>query len=102
MECPIDHTTLQMSERSGIEIDYCPKCRGIWLDRGELYKIIELSAGRDVSASTSTERQSSRDDSHDSHEHDQPTYDHHDQRSNQKPKGKGSFIGDIFGGLGGD
>ena len=43
MQCPTDGTTLQMSERSGIEIDYCPTCRGVWLDRGELDKIIERS-----------------------------------------------------------
>ena len=41
MNCPIDGTRLEMSERSGIEIDYCPQCRGVWLDRGELDKIIE-------------------------------------------------------------
>lgn len=41
MLCPVDGETLKMSERSGIEIDYCPKCRGVWLDRGELDKIIE-------------------------------------------------------------
>ena len=41
MACPVDGTALQMSERSGIEIDYCPTCRGVWLDRGELDKIIE-------------------------------------------------------------
>ena len=41
MACPIDGSTLVMSERSGIEIDYCPTCRGVWLDRGELDKIIE-------------------------------------------------------------
>lgn len=41
MACPVDGTTLTMSERSGIEIDYCPTCRGVWLDRGELDKIIE-------------------------------------------------------------
>lgn len=41
MKCPTDNTTLVMSERSGIEIDYCPECRGVWLDRGELDKIIE-------------------------------------------------------------
>jgi Zn-finger nucleic acid-binding protein len=40
MQCPVDGSTLQMSERSGIEIDYCPQCRGVWLDRGELDKII--------------------------------------------------------------
>jgi len=43
MRCPTDSTTLVMSERGGIEIDYCPQCRGVWLDRGELDKIIERS-----------------------------------------------------------
>lgn len=43
MACPVDGATLTMSERSGIEIDYCPTCRGVWLDRGELDKIIERS-----------------------------------------------------------
>ncbi len=43
MKCPSDKSDLVMSERSGIEIDYCPKCRGVWLDRGELDKIIERS-----------------------------------------------------------
>ena len=41
MNCPTDGTRLEMSERNGIEIDYCPQCRGVWLDRGELDKIIE-------------------------------------------------------------
>ena len=41
MQCPVDGETLVMTERYGIEIDYCPKCRGVWLDRGELDKIIE-------------------------------------------------------------
>ena len=44
MKCPNDDSTLTMSERSGIEIDYCPECRGVWLDRGELDKLIERSA----------------------------------------------------------
>jgi uncharacterized protein len=44
MTCPVDGATLVMSERSGIEIDYCPTCRGVWLDRGELDKIIERNA----------------------------------------------------------
>ena len=46
MNCPIcPNTVLVMTERVGIEIDYCPKCRGVWLDRGELEKIIERSGG---------------------------------------------------------
>ena len=44
MNCPVDSTELRMSERQGIEIDYCPQCRGIWLDRGELDKLLERSA----------------------------------------------------------
>jgi Zn-finger nucleic acid-binding protein len=44
MLCPIDGTELKIADRSGVEIDYCPKCRGVWLDRGELDKIIERSA----------------------------------------------------------
>ena len=44
MRCPIDNETLVMADRNGVEIDYCPKCRGVWLDRGELDKIIERAA----------------------------------------------------------
>lgn len=43
LPCPVCRVDLVMADRQGIEIDYCPKCRGIWLDRGELDKIIELS-----------------------------------------------------------
>jgi Zn-finger nucleic acid-binding protein len=43
MDCPICSVPLVMSDRQGIEIDYCPKCRGVWLDRGELDKVIERS-----------------------------------------------------------
>ncbi len=43
MNCPIDGTQLVMADRNGVEIDYCPQCRGVWLDRGELDKIIERS-----------------------------------------------------------
>ena len=50
MPCPIDGTTLVMSERQGIEIDYCPSCRGVWLDRGELDKIIERSGAAEQPA----------------------------------------------------
>jgi uncharacterized protein len=45
MRCPVDNETLVMADRGGVEIDYCPKCRGVWLDRGELDKIIERSMG---------------------------------------------------------
>ena len=44
MQCPVCRVPLSMSDRQGVEIDYCPQCRGVWLDRGELDKIIERSA----------------------------------------------------------
>lgn len=50
MQCPIDGTPLVMSDRQGVEIDYCPKCRGVWLDRGELDKIIERAAAAEAQA----------------------------------------------------
>lgn len=40
MNCPVDSAVLEMSERQGVEIDYCPTCRGVWLDRGELDKLL--------------------------------------------------------------
>lgn len=45
MLCPVCHVGLSMTDRQGVEIDYCPQCRGVWLDRGELDKIIERSSG---------------------------------------------------------
>jgi len=44
MQCPVDGTTLAMADRQGVEIDYCPQCRGVWLDRGELDKLIDREA----------------------------------------------------------
>ena len=43
MKCPTDDTVLQITERLGIEIDYCATCRGVWLDRGELDEVIEVA-----------------------------------------------------------
>lgn len=48
MQCPDCSTPLTMTERQGIEIDYCPACRGVWLDRGELDKILERSAAASI------------------------------------------------------
>jgi Zn-finger nucleic acid-binding protein len=56
VKCPVcADATLLMSERQGVEIDYCPTCRGVWLDRGELDKLIELS-GRQEPASQAIPR----------------------------------------------
>jgi len=50
MQCPTDGAVLVMSDRNGIEIDYCPTCRGVWLDRGELDKILERSYAQSAPA----------------------------------------------------
>lgn len=86
MKCPIDNTDLAISDRQGVEIDYCPKCRGVWLDRGELDKIIErseqLQSGQD-SGRVYDER---RDDRRYSDDHHGP----------HKKKRRESFLGDLF------
>ena len=47
MKCPnCPDATLAMMDRQGVEIDYCPQCRGVWLDRGELDKLMELSGSQ--------------------------------------------------------
>ncbi len=65
MKCPLDGSELAMSERHGIEIDYCPRCRGVWLDRGELDKIIDRARPDDEpgdrQADRSREAERSRD-----------------------------------------
>ncbi|GAA1868732.1 zf-TFIIB domain-containing protein [Myceligenerans crystallogenes] len=50
MQCPIDQTPLVMTDRKGVEIDYCPQCRGVWLDRGELDKIIDRAIDSEIAA----------------------------------------------------
>ncbi|MFE6969394.1 zf-TFIIB domain-containing protein [Isoptericola sp. NPDC057653] len=50
MQCPHDQSVLVMTERKGVEIDYCPTCRGVWLDRGELDKIIDRSMEAEIAA----------------------------------------------------
>lgn len=65
MQCPIDGETLVMADRNGVEIDYCPKCRGVWLDRGELDKIVERAAGSPPDARREDRGDDKRDDRRD-------------------------------------
>ncbi|WP_439140220.1 zf-TFIIB domain-containing protein [Roseicyclus sp.] len=83
MLCPVDGNTLVMSDRQGVEIDYCPHCRGVWLDRGELDKIIERSVP--TTATPAQAPQQMRGYHEDGH-----------QRSFEKKKRRGSFLDDIF------
>ncbi|MCV3337367.1 zf-TFIIB domain-containing protein [Campylobacter sp. IFREMER_LSEM_CL2256] len=83
MNCPVcANTALLMSERNGVEIDYCPKCRGVWLDRGELDKIIERST------SQSTPQQP-----HQQNYNQQANYHHN---NGYKYKKKESWLGELF------
>ena len=66
MNCPVDGSTLSMADRQGVEIDYCPQCRGVWLDRGELDKLIERDAAAPAPAPVpSRARKHDDDDDHD-------------------------------------
>jgi len=88
MHCPHCHVALSMSSREGIEIDYCPQCRGVWLDRGELDKIIERSIGEPAQAAPAPRQSSSRDYDRDDRDRD------NDRR---KPyKKRKSWIAEIF------
>jgi Zn-finger nucleic acid-binding protein len=99
MQCPIDGSQLVMTERSGVEIDYCPQCRGVWLDRGELDKIIERAAGPAQVAAAAPPPPppaAGRSD----YDRRPPSYDdrresHHGGDYHQKKKRRG-FLDDIF------
>ena len=83
-----------MTERQGVEIDYCPQCRGVWLDRGELDKIIERSARdpRDVPA-----QQHDREPYRQSHERREQDYRNPEQQHDPRhKKRKESFLSDLF------
>jgi Zn-finger nucleic acid-binding protein len=84
MKCPNDQTTLLMAERNGIEIDYCPTCRGIWLDRGELDKLIASSEQGSYTPPRQERHTTER--YHDSDDH---SYKY-------KKHKKESFLGDLF------
>ncbi len=91
MDCPICKVNLQLSDRQGVEIDYCPKCRGIWLDRGELEKLIELATAKSAVASppSATRDRGFADDE---------DYDDDDDRHSRSktPKKKESWLSELF------
>jgi Zn-finger nucleic acid-binding protein len=103
MNCPQCNVPLQMTERQSVEIDYCPECRGVWLDRGELDKLIERSAAwqtRTQPAPAATIKATgggvpasapipghARPERHD---------DDDDYPSHGRRKRRGSFLGDLF------
>ena len=95
MPCPVCRVSLVMSERQGVEIDYCPQCRGVWLDRGELDKILERSAQEAPSAAPVQQPSFSKPQHDQGHDrgYAQP-YGHGHQHGH--PKRKKSFLEELF------
>ena len=82
MHCPSCIVDLNITERQGVEIDYCPQCRGVWLDRGELDKIIERSLDAAMSSGRHTEDRSWRRD--------------RDEDETRGRRGRKSFLQELF------
>jgi uncharacterized protein len=82
MNCPVDGTQLLLAERKNVEIDYCPQCRGVWLDRGELDKVVERAAELDREDDRSS-------DDRRPHEDDRG-------RAGTPKKRREPFLGDLF------
>jgi Zn-finger nucleic acid-binding protein len=109
MKCPVCDVTLSISSREGVEIDFCPQCRGVWLDRGELDKVIERASAAMGSAAPVAARSESRDRPPPRYE-ERPRYDdrsrdddrryddrdRYDDRNQYRKKKKRSFLDDIF------
>ena len=91
MKCPTCNVNLVMSDRQGVEIDYCPECRGVWLDRGELDKIIERSDSYQAKETNFDHGKNDRDKSYESNKN----REYYDERSHKKHK-RGGFLGEIF------
>lgn len=117
MKCPVDGETLVMTERSGVEIDYCPQCRGVWLDRGELDKILDRTetttppplpaAGRTAGFGAPAAQPTAAPDLHgrpqfEDRDRDRDRRDSHRDRDDDdhyrggKKKRRESFLGDLF------
>lgn len=88
MPCPVCKTGLTMSDRSGVEIDYCQTCRGVWLDRGELDKIIQRSVENVVPAHSAVEPQRS--------DYRPSGYRNDDDHRYRHGKRKKSFLSELF------
>ena len=97
MKCPVcKDVTLLMSEKNGVEIDYCPECRGIWRDRGELDKIVDRA--REARADyRDDDRREYRDERYDDRRYDEKRY-----REHKKKKSPMSALGDIMEIFGGE
>ncbi len=113
MECPVCGERLRTTEKYGTEMDICPSCKGLWLERGKLETIMTQTAAQaseqtptaagappvPAAAATAHQRQHTEDGDHDHDEH----YGHRDDDDRHgRQRRRGSWIGDLLGGLGGE
>ncbi len=92
MNCPVCKTELRITDRQGIKIDHCPQCRGVWLDRGELDKLIDRAldtTARPADELASRPRPYRRDDDDDDDDDDRRY--HHSKSRRRK-----SLLGELF------
>jgi Zn-finger nucleic acid-binding protein len=93
MQCPVcTDVALAISSREGVEIDYCPQCRGVWLDRGELDKILDRVAASPAAAAAAPQPAPRYEERRyeDDRRYDEPRYDE------KKRKKRGGFLDDLF------
>jgi hypothetical protein len=105
MKCPVCDVQLSISSREGVEIDFCPQCRGVWLDRGELDKVIERAAASLAPTPVGGRESGSYDERRDHDARREPRYDDRDRRDyddyrgrerDQKKRKRRSFLEDLF------
>jgi Zn-finger nucleic acid-binding protein len=105
MKCPVCDVQLSISSREGVEIDFCPQCRGVWLDRGELDKVIERAAASLAPTPVGGRESGSYDERRDHDDRREPRYDDRDRRDyddyrgrerDQKKRKRRSFLKDLF------
>lgn len=90
MKCPNCNETLLMTERHMVEIDYCPSCRGVWLDRGELDKLLQFASEQKSATASQNEKDNEVRSDRYTNQQDGKKYDQ------QYPRKKKSFLSDFF------
>jgi len=99
MKCPNCAETLVMTERQGVEIDYCPKCRGVWLDKGELDKILEKSTAAEAGQNLKQYDEKRKRQYNEDDDDDEGGFFNRNRRddNNENPnRRKGGFLGNLF------